>query len=376
MVSKFLPFILLASTSACFGQILDQLSKGKDDSPIIIEAENEVVCDETTNKCVATGLAKAQSGTSIVYGDVLTVYFTKGKDREITAMTADGNVRMETPNETAYGDHAHYDVALDRVRLTGGDLKIVTPKETLTAKDSIEYWHKENKGIARGNAVAHFHDKSQSAQADLMEAYFVHADEKTEEGKGKLQIDRIFMSGGDLKIITPNETLTAKDSMEYYRNESKGIAKGNAVARFKDKDQIVRGDTLTAFFIPGSQKTSDGKVKMELEKVEALGNVLASGPDGIVTGDKGVYYDKTDIVEVFDNVKVTQEGNVIEGGYAKANLKTNVAEMYTDQPSNEQECPKKRISGIIIPKDAKKGKNGQIFQSSGKKRDNKQVNVQ
>ena len=175
----------------------------KDDSPIVIEAESSVICDETTNKCIATGLAKAQSGTSIVYGDVLTVYFTEGKKHEITIMTADGNVRMETPTETAYGEHAHYDAALDRVRLTGGDLKIVTPKETLTAKDSIEYWHKENKGIAHGNAVANFHDKNQLAQADHMVAYFVSSD-KTED-KGKMQIDRILMTGGDLKIVTPKK---------------------------------------------------------------------------------------------------------------------------------------------------------------------------
>ena len=61
------------------------------------------------------------------------------------------------------------------------------------------------------------------------------------------------------------------------------------------------------------------------------------------------------MVEVFDNVKVTQEGNVIEGEYAKANLETNVAEMYhPDSPKQMlQECPKKRISGIIIPKGCK-----------------------
>lgn len=364
----------LAISSQCYGQVLEQFSKSKDESPIIINAETSVVCDETTNKCVATGLAKAQSGTSIVYGDVLTVYFTQGKSREITAMTADGNVRMETPNETAYGEHAHYDAALDRVIMTGGDLKIVTPKETLTARDAIEYWHKENKGVARGNAVAHFIEKDQKAQGDLLVAYFVPSGEKTKDDKKKLQIDRILMSGGDLKITTPKETLTAKDSIEYYHKENKGIARGNAIARFKTKNQIVQGDTLTAFFIPATQKTEAGKEKMQIDRVEAVGNILASGPDGIVTGDRGVYYDKTDIVEVFDNVKVTQEGNVMEGGYAKANLKTNVAEMYTQEPIKGQPCPTERISGIIIPKDVKKRKDGQIFQSSARKKTTKPVN--
>lgn len=298
MINKlFCLFSLLASTSLCHGQILDRLSDSKDESPIIIEAETSVVCDETAHKCVATGDATAQKGTSTIYGDVLTVYFTEGKQRDITVMTADGHVRMETPTETAYGEHAHYDVALDRVLLTGGNLKIVTPKEVLTARDSIEYWHKKNQGIARGNAIA----------------------------------------------------------------------------EFPEKQELVSADTLVAYFVPSSKKDKEGKEKQEIDRVEAEGNMLASGPKGAVTGDRGVYFGKTDMVEVFNNVKVSQGGNIIEGGYARANLKTNVAEMfayppYTTTPSG----PPKRISGIIIPRDAKKmkekdlaeAKDGQVVPAS------------
>src|ERR1700722_7881155 len=93
----FYLLFLILTPSLCHGQILDRLSNSKDDTPIIIDAEESVVCDETANKCVATGLAKARKGTSTIYGDVLTVYFTEGKERDITAMTAEGHVRMETP---------------------------------------------------------------------------------------------------------------------------------------------------------------------------------------------------------------------------------------------------------------------------------------
>lgn len=271
--------LFLISPIICYGQIIDQLSNSKDDSPIIIDAEESVVCDEVAQKCVATGLAKAQKGENTVYGDVLTVYFTEGKKRDITVVTADGHVRMESPTETAYGEHAHYDVALDRVLMTGGNLKIVTPKETLTARDSIEYWHTKNQGIARGNAIA----------------------------------------------------------------------------RFPQKEQLVQADTLVAYFTPSSEKTKeDGKEKLQVDRIEAEGNVLASGPKGVVTGDRGTYFGNSEIVEVFDNVKVNQEGNVMEGGYAKANLKTNIAELYPSPPGVAPTGPAKRISGIIIPKDAKK----------------------
>lgn len=285
----FLTF-LLSFPSICYGQILDQLDKSKDESPIIIEAEESVVCDETAQKCVATGLASAQKGTSTVYGDVLTVYFTeKDKKREITAMTADGHVRMETPTEKAYGEHAHYDAALDRIILTGGNLKIVTQKEILTARDSIEYYHAENKGVARGNAIAQFPEKQQLIQADTLVAYFKPAEEKSKQEKTE--------------------------------------------QKEEEKDNIA------------------------LERVEAEGNLLASGPNGVVIGDRGVYQDKTKIVEVFHNVKLTQDKNVIEGEYAKFNLDTNVAEMYTQAPHTKQDKPVKRISGIIMPKSTKKMQN-------------------
>ena len=95
-------FFFLMSSSLCYGQALNQLSNSKDDSPIIIEADKSVVCDETLNKCVATGNAMAQKSTNIVYADILTVYFSEGKEREITSIVADGHVRMETPTDTAY----------------------------------------------------------------------------------------------------------------------------------------------------------------------------------------------------------------------------------------------------------------------------------
>ena len=283
-------FFFLMSSSLCYGQALNQLSNSKDDSPIIIEADKSVVCDETLNKCVATGNAMAQKSTNIVYADILTVYFSEGKEREITSIVADGHVRMETPTDTAYGDHAHYDVALDRILMTGGNLRIETPQQTLTARDSIEYWHSKNQGIARGNAIA----------------------------------------------------------------------------QFPEKEELVQADTLIAYFKPATEKTDEGKEKLTIDRVEAEGNVLASGPKGIVTGDRGVYFAQTHMVEISHNVKITQDKNVITGEYVRHNLDTNVTEMYTQAPGVAPSGSVKRISGLIRPKDAKKmkGKPSETTQKS------------
>ncbi|MBL8677047.1 MAG: hypothetical protein JNJ47_06480, partial [Alphaproteobacteria bacterium] len=230
---------------------------------------------------------------------------TEGRD--ITAMVADGHVYMETSTDKAYGDHAHYDVALDRILLTGGNLRILTPKESITARDSIEYWRKDNKGIARGQATA----------------------------------------------------------------------------LFPEKEELIQADTLVAYFKPSSEKTTESKEKLSIDKVEAEGHMLASSPKSVVTGDRGIYSAKDHLVEVFNNVKVMQGENVIEGGYARHNLETDVAEMFTKPPHVSHSGAKERIYGIIIPNDAKKmkekeeassgqaslnHKDGQLFPISAKKR--------
>ena len=55
------------------------------------------------------------------------------------------------------------------------------------------------------------------------------------------------------------------------------------------------------------------------------------------------------MVEVFGDVAVTQGENIIEGGYGRANLKTDVAEIYPFPPHTKPTGPKKRISGLIFP---------------------------
>src|SRR3990167_10041546 len=106
-------------------------------------------------------------------------------------------------------------------------------------------------------------------------------------------------AGGNLKIVTQKEILTARDSIEYYHTDNKGIARGNAIAQFPEKEQLVQSDTLVAYFKSSSEKSEEGKEKTNIDRVEAEGNMLASGPKGVVTGDRGVYLDKTKIIEVF-----------------------------------------------------------------------------
>ena len=251
------------------------------DFPIIIDAEESVVYNEAANSCTAIGNARAQRNDFVVSGQTLTVYFTgTGHDREIREIIADGNVSLVNPDQVAYGEHAHYDVAQDRLIMTGGDLKLVTTDQLITARDSLEFWNAKNQGIARGNAIA----------------------------------------------------------------------------RFPKKEQIVQADLLIADFLPKEERQKSGS-ETSLKRIEAEGNVLISTPKEIATGKRGVYVARNDTAELFENVKITQGENHLRGEYAIMNMKTNVSQLYAYNPHEpETATTKKRVRGIIIPKDAKKMK--------------------
>jgi len=154
-----------------------------DDSgkPISIEAEQGIEWRQNDRLYVARGNAKATRGQNSVRADTLYAYYrptaqsqlasaashapaapTKRDggsgfadgSTEIYRMEADGHVIFETPTQTAYGDHAVYDVDQALLVVTGKNLKLVTPRDVVTARDSLEWYDKQQLAVARGDAVA------------------------------------------------------------------------------------------------------------------------------------------------------------------------------------------------------------------------------
>ena len=113
-------------------------------------------------------------------------------------MTADGNVRMKLQRKQLTVS-MHIMMPLSIVSFDRRTFKNC-PKETPTRR----------KHVVLTQCSANFMKKS------LAKPIYGH----------------VLMTGGNLKDIyaTKKETLTARDSIEYYRNENKGIARGNAIA--------------------------------------------------------------------------------------------------------------------------------------------------
>ena len=71
---------------------------------------------------------------------------------EIWRVVAEGKVHVISEDKDAWGDRAEYDKDKSVIVLTGSALKATTLEDTITARDSLEYWQDQDMAVARGNA--------------------------------------------------------------------------------------------------------------------------------------------------------------------------------------------------------------------------------
>ena len=157
------------------------LTTQDNNKPITIEADQGIEWQQNNRVYIARGHAKATRGQATVFGDVLVAYYRPivhpgagtsapppeqkastggssdpigGNSTEIYRLEATGNVRIATETQTVYGDHAVYDVDRTLLVVTGKNLHLETPRDTLTARDSLEWYDDKQLAVARGDAVA------------------------------------------------------------------------------------------------------------------------------------------------------------------------------------------------------------------------------
>jgi lipopolysaccharide export system protein LptA len=111
---------------------------------------------------IVTGDARAVRGNVTVLADRLVAHYRKKAGgtgeagtagNEIYRLEAHGHVRIVTPTDEAVGDAAVYDIDQAVLVMTGAALRLTTPQQTLTARDSLEYWSDKRMAVARGAAV-------------------------------------------------------------------------------------------------------------------------------------------------------------------------------------------------------------------------------
>jgi len=245
------------------------LGGGKSQGPLEVTSENGIEWQQGVKAYIARGNAIAKRGTTTLYADVITAYYRdvpNSSQTEIWRVVPDGHVRITTPTQEVVGDHGVYDVDQAVVVMTGKALKLTTPQDVVTARDSLEWYDAKQLAVARGDAVA-------------------------------------------------------------VRGERR-----------------LRGDTLVA------QVTQAPGEDSRISRVDGKGHVIVSGPNGQVgTGDTGVYNADTGIATLVGHVTVARGDDTVVGQYGVVDLQNGVSRILPRPPTAE-DTTRGRVQGIIIPR--------------------------
>jgi lipopolysaccharide export system protein LptA len=162
-----------------FAAVLAQLPGANDDQPIQIQADSGIEWQQDAHLYIARGNAVATRGTSEVRADTLVARYREAKagntggnpggNTEIYRVEAEGHVTLKRDAQTVVGDRAVYDIDQAIAVITGKGLKLTTATDSVTARDSLEWYDQKQIAVARGDAVAVRNGKT--VKADILTAY-------------------------------------------------------------------------------------------------------------------------------------------------------------------------------------------------------------
>jgi len=234
----------------------------------------------------------------------------------------------------------------------------------ISADNGIEWKRDTRTYTARGNAVAKQGD--QTVSGDTLIAYLDAQDEVMRwEAIGNVKIVNnqstsygdhaeyteakrlLVLTGNNLKTVTENETVTARDQIEYWRDKEVVVAKGNVVIVQPKKNTTVHSDEATAFFrdkVDDPATPEDESGDQEIYQIEAMGNVRVDRNDQTAFSDKLAYNPNTDIALLTGNVVVHDKENTYRGGRAELDMSKNISRLL---PAADGQ----RVITVIKPKE-------------------------
>jgi lipopolysaccharide export system protein LptA len=237
----------------------------------------------------------------------------------------------------------------------------------ITADGTLEWLRNDKKFIARKNAIAQQGEVSlaaqtltayyREAQGTDMEIWKVNADqdvvlksrESTAYGQqAEYDLDKgiAVMTGNNLKMESPDQTVTAKESFQYWVTDGRLVATGRAKV-VRPKPQGGGNDTLEADKISAVLK-ENSKGERVLHSLEAVGNVVITTPTETIAGAYGIYKADTNKAELTGHVTLKRGPNTLEGEKAEVDLNTNTSRLFGNGTDRG------RVRGVFFPGSEKK----------------------
>lgn len=199
-----------------------------DDEPIEISADNGIEWKRDARTYTARGNALAQQGDTSIAADKLIAYLDE--QDELTRWEAFGNVKIRTDRSTSYGEYAEYQESSRVLVMTGSNLKVETDKETVTARDQLEYWRDRDAVVAKGAVV--IVQKETTIHADKAIGYFRDDTATTDDGSSNSDLSQLDAEG-HVRVDRKDQT-SFSDKLAYNPETEIAVLTGNVKILSKD----------------------------------------------------------------------------------------------------------------------------------------------
>ena len=246
--------VLIPGASGARAQTLN-FASGDSDAPIQVDADAGIEWEQDRQIFTARGNAVAKRGNVTVRADVLQAYYRKkpGGGTDIWRLDADGNVRIVSADEKAFGDKGIYDIDNAILVLSGRKVRLVTADDEISATGQLEWWEKKHMAVARGNALAVRGERR--LRADVLVAHF----RKNKAGKSGIWRVEAF---DNVHIVTAIDTVTAARAV-YNTDSSIAILTGSV--------KITRGENQL------NGCSAEVNLKTGINKLQGCGPAGAGG---------------------------------------------------------------------------------------------------
>ena len=282
------------------------LGPGNSSQPVQIQADSGIEWQQNQQLYIARGNAVATRGSTEVHADKLTAYYRRVK----------GAAPRPPAPAPAAGQSSNLDSETQIYRIDAdGHVVLKGPTQTVVGDHAV-------------------YDVDQAI---------------------------VVVTGKRLEMTTPQDLVTARDSLEWYDQKQAAVARGDAVA--VRGDRRIRADILTAYMVktpaagangakppaaplkPAAVPAQQNQEESRISRVDAQGHVVVTTPVDTGRGDFGVYNAKTGIVTLLHHVTITHGEDTIRGQYAVMDLNRNISRMMTVA---EPGAPQPRVQALLV----------------------------